>query len=78
MNGIGCGYIGNGGASTFCSFGVNFTNVLRTAFTLVDLKSVKKIENLTVFFTLLGSAHVKAARRPLVKFSLGVVQRCRK
>ncbi len=28
---------------------VNFTNVLREAFTLVDPKSVKNIDNLTVF-----------------------------
>jgi len=29
---------------------VNFTNVLHKAFMLVDPESVKKIENLTVFF----------------------------
>ncbi len=40
--------------------GVNFTNVLCKAFTLVDPKSVKKIDNSTVFFTLLESACVKA------------------
>jgi len=39
--------------------GVNFTKLLSTAFTLVDPKSVKKIGNLTVFFTLLGTASVK-------------------
>jgi hypothetical protein len=38
--------------------GVNFINVLRAAFTLVDPESIKKIENLTVFFTLLESAHI--------------------
>ncbi len=54
------------------SLGVNFTNVLRAAFTLVDPKSVKKIDQLTVFFTLLGSACVKAVRRMLVKLSPGV------
>ncbi len=43
--------------------GVNFINIQRTAFTLVDPKSVKKIDNLTVFFTLLGSASVKAVHR---------------
>jgi len=31
---------------------VNFINVLRTAFALVDPESIKKIDNLTVFFTL--------------------------
>ncbi len=51
--------------------GVNFINVLCTAFTLVDPKSVKKIDNLTVFFTLLGSARVKAVRRTLVKLTPG-------
>ncbi len=49
--------------------GVNFTNILRTAFTLADPKSVKMIDNLTVFFTLLGSASVKAVRRMLMKLS---------
>jgi len=48
---------------------LNFTNVLRAAFTLVDPKSIKKIDNLTVFFMLLGSAHVKAVRRTLMKLS---------
>jgi hypothetical protein len=40
--------------------GFDFINVLREAFTILDPKSVKKIDNLTVFFTLLGSAHVIA------------------
>jgi hypothetical protein len=47
--------------------GVNFTNILQAAFALVDPKSVKKIENLTVVFMPLGSAHVKAVRRTLMK-----------
>ena len=42
--------------------GVNFTNVLRTAFMRADPKSAMKLLNLTVFFALLGSAHIKAAR----------------
>ena len=49
--------------------GLNFINVLCTAFTLVDPESVKKIDNLTVFFTLLGSACVKAVHRMLVKLT---------
>jgi len=73
---------------TFCSFafhiqftplikrenctGVNFTNVLCEAFMLVDPESVKKIDNLTVFFTLLESASVKAVYRMLMKLSPGV------
>jgi len=43
--------------------GVNFINVLRAAFTLLDPKSVKMIDTLTVFFTLLGT---------LMKLSPGV------
>jgi hypothetical protein len=43
--------------------GVNFINILRTAFTYVDPKRVKKIDNLTVFFTLLRSAWVKAVHK---------------
>jgi hypothetical protein len=53
--------------------GVNFTNVLRKAFMHVDPKSIKKIDNLTVFFTLLGSSSEKAERRTLMKLSPGNV-----
>jgi len=49
--------------------GVNFINILHTAFRLVDHKSIKKIDNLTVFFTLLGSASVRAVCRMLMKLS---------
>jgi len=38
--------------------GVNFTNILRPAFTLVDPESLKKIDNLTFFYMLLGSARI--------------------
>ena len=51
--------------------GVNFTNVLRAAFALVDTKSAKKTVRLNSFFALLGSASVKAARRTLVKLNPG-------
>jgi len=34
-------------------------------------KAQKNIDNLTAFFSLLGSAHVKAARRMLMKLTLG-------
>jgi len=40
---------------------VNFTNILRKAFTYTDPKSAKKTESLTVFFALWESARVKAA-----------------
>ena len=49
--------------------GVNFTNVLQATFTREDPKSTIKLLNLTVFFALLGSARVKAARRILVKLT---------
>ncbi len=48
---------------------VNFTNVLRTAFTLVDLKSVKIPVSHWYLFTLSGSASVKAVHRSLMKLS---------
>jgi len=49
------------------SHDVNFINVLRTAFTLEDPKSVKKTVKLSILFTLLGSMSVKAVRRMLMK-----------
>jgi len=36
--------------------GANFINILCSAFTLADTESVKKTDNLAVFFALLGSA----------------------
>jgi len=41
--------------------GVNFVNILQAAFVHADPKSSKKNINLTVFFALLGSAHINAA-----------------
>jgi len=49
--------------------GVNLTNVLRTAFMLVDPKSIKNTVKLSVSF--LGSASVKAVHRTLMKLSSG-------
>ena len=51
--------------------GVNFINVLWAAFMLKDPKSANHLLDLTVFFALLGSAHVKAACRTLIKFTPG-------
>ena len=48
---------------------VNFTSILGAAFTLVDTESVRKIDNLAVFFTLLGSSQVKAVFRTFMKLS---------
>ena len=53
--------------------GVNFTNVLRAAFTSPDLKSKTKLLNLTVFFALMGSEFLKAAHRMLVKLTPGLL-----
>ncbi len=52
--------------------GVNFTNVLRTAFAPVDPKSVKRYWLLDWIFTLLGATGVKAVLRTLMKLSPGV------
>jgi len=41
----------------------------RSAFETEDHKSVKKTDNLTVFFALLGSVLVKAGCRMLMKFT---------
>jgi len=46
---------------------INFTNILLEAFTSTDPKRAKKTDGLTVFFALLGPAHVKAAHKILVK-----------
>jgi len=51
--------------------GVNFINILRSAFTGVDPKSAKKTVKLAIFFALLGSAFVKAACRMLMKLTPG-------
>jgi len=55
--------------------GVHFINVLQAAFTCTDSKSIKGTVKLSIFFTLLGSAIVKAARRLLAKLSPEVKRR---
>ena len=45
--------------------------VLQAAFTRADPKSEKKTAQVSSFFALLGSAHVKAACRMLVKSTQG-------
>ena len=52
--------------------GVNFTNVLRTAFALVDPEIIRTQSSRQYHFTLLGSKCVKAVRRTLMKLSPGV------
>jgi len=49
--------------------GLNFINLLRTAFAHADPKSVKDTYDLTVFFMLLGSMIVKAVRKMLMKLT---------
>jgi len=51
--------------------GGNFINVLRTALTLADPESVKRYNDLIVFFTLLGSTSVKAVGITLMKLTPG-------
>jgi len=52
--------------------GVNFTNILCATYTRAIPKAQKKTEGLTIFFALLGSLHVKAARNNLVKLTPGL------
>jgi len=52
---------------------VNFINVLWAAFSNADPKSAKKTDNLTVFFALLESARLNAARKTLTKLTPGVL-----
>jgi len=49
--------------------GINFINVLRTAFALVDPKSVKRYWQLDWILTLLGATGVKAVRKYVGKIN---------
>ncbi len=49
--------------------GLNFTNVLSTAFTLADPESVKRYLDFVVLFTLLGPTSIKVIRKTLVKLT---------
>jgi len=55
--------------------GLNFINILRTAFTLADPKSVKRYWRLDWVLTLLGSTRIKAVRRTLMKLTPGRARR---
>jgi len=48
--------------------GIDFTNILRKAFTHEDHKSAKRVTT-DCIFALLGSAHVKAFRKMSVKLN---------
>jgi len=52
--------------------GLDFINVLRTAFTLVVPQSVRTQSSCQYLFTLLGPMSVKAVRRTLMKLTPGV------
>ncbi len=59
--------------STFLTrSGVNFTNIFMLSFYACRSRKRKKTDELTVFFTLLGSASIKAVRRTLMKSTPGV------
>jgi len=58
--------------------GFNFINVLWAAFTHADPESIKKTDNLTIYFTLSESACTKPAHRTLMKLTLGVGRRLAK
>ena len=53
--------------------GVNFINVFTCSFYAGRSQKPKKLLNLTVFWALLGSAHLKAAHKMLVKLTPGLV-----
>jgi hypothetical protein len=48
---------------------VNFTNILRKAFTLADPKS-EKTDSLTAFFALLGTVGILALHKMLMKLTI--------
>ncbi len=52
--------------------GLDVINILRTAFTPVDPKSVKNTVKLSIFFMLLGSTRAKAVCKILMKWTLWV------
>ncbi len=45
--------------NSYIQSGLNFINIIHTAFTLVDPKSVKDTDDLTVFFTLSQKLYVE-------------------
>ncbi len=53
--------------------GLNFINVLRTAFTLAGPKSVRIQSSSQYLFTFLGYTGAKAACRMLMKLTLGLL-----
>jgi len=64
--------------SLFMPLWADYINILRKAFTLEDPKSVKRLDGLAVFFTLLDlwSLRIKALRKMLIKFTLSLSLFC--
>jgi hypothetical protein len=60
---------GNRAGESVRNLGSISPTCLREAFTHADPKSFKKTDDLTVFFALLGSAHVKALCKMLMKLT---------
>ena len=60
----------------FICSGVNFTNIIRAAFTCSNPESAKRLLDLTVLFVLLWSASGKAARRMLMKLTTDEYRCC--
>jgi len=54
--------------------GLNFINVLWTAFTSANSRSVKKTVKFLIFFTLLGSTSIKAVQKMLMKLTPDVAR----
>jgi len=57
------------GEDLMLSSGLNFINILRTAFTPVVPQSVRTQSSRQYLFTLLGPTCIKAVRRTLVKLT---------
>jgi hypothetical protein len=55
---------------------LNFTNIFTLSFYARRSQKRKKTDNLTLFFTFLGSTCMKAVRRALMKFSPSFLTAC--
>ena len=60
-------------SDVFSTQGVNFINMFTPSFYACRSQKCKKLLDLTVFFALLGSERVKAARKTLVKLTPALI-----
>jgi hypothetical protein len=60
--------------SFFIKFGVDFINLFIQSFYACRSQKRKSANDLTAIFVLLGSAGIKAARKMLMKLTLGIIQ----